>query len=170
MPEATNAVRCAAPSPPPRFGADCSVRRRRAAGSRRSRRHAALYKWTDANGRVVYSDQPPPGNVKVETMNAAPPPANPNAVQRPGGAGGRAQEAAAGTRRSRAKARQRRARTPPSAARAARVRQAQVQALGESQRVVYRFDEKGERDALDGPARAREQAELERWIATNCAK
>ena len=27
---------------------------------------AALYKWTDANGRVVYSDQPPPGNVKIE--------------------------------------------------------------------------------------------------------
>ncbi|MCC6869698.1 MAG: DUF4124 domain-containing protein, partial [Burkholderiales bacterium] len=28
---------------------------------------AALYKWTDASGRVVYSDQPPTGNVKVET-------------------------------------------------------------------------------------------------------
>ena len=47
---------------------------------------------------------------------------------------------------------------------------AQVQALGESQRVVYRYDEKGQRYALDGPARAREQAELQRWIATNCAK
>ena len=41
----------------------------------------ALYKWTDANGRVIYSDQPPPGNVKVETINAPPPPANPNAVK-----------------------------------------------------------------------------------------
>src|SRR6187397_890157 len=29
---------------------------------------AALYKWTDASGRVIYSDQPPPGNVKVETI------------------------------------------------------------------------------------------------------
>ena len=42
---------------------------------------AALYKWTDANGRVVYSDQPPTGNVKVETLSGPPPPANPNAVK-----------------------------------------------------------------------------------------
>src|SRR4029450_2143583 len=42
---------------------------------------AALYKWTDANGRVIYSDQSPPGNVKVETINAPPPPANPNALK-----------------------------------------------------------------------------------------
>ncbi len=42
---------------------------------------AALYKWTDANGRVIYSDQPPPGNVKVESINAPPPPANPNAAK-----------------------------------------------------------------------------------------
>ena len=28
---------------------------------------AALYKWIDANGRVIYSDQPPPANVKAET-------------------------------------------------------------------------------------------------------
>ncbi len=40
---------------------------------------AALYKWTDASGRVVYSDQPPAGNVKVETMKGPPPPANPSA-------------------------------------------------------------------------------------------
>ena len=27
---------------------------------------AALYKWTDAQGRIVYSDQPPAANVKTE--------------------------------------------------------------------------------------------------------
>jgi hypothetical protein len=42
---------------------------------------AALYKWTDANGRVVYSDQPPPGTIKSEIIGGAPPPANPNAVK-----------------------------------------------------------------------------------------
>ena len=42
---------------------------------------AALYKWTDATGRVVYSDQPPPGNVKVETLQGPPPPANPQATK-----------------------------------------------------------------------------------------
>ena len=29
---------------------------------------AALYKWTDANGRVVYSDQPPIGDIKTEII------------------------------------------------------------------------------------------------------
>ncbi len=42
---------------------------------------AAMYKWTDANGRVVYSDQPPPGNVKSEIVGAPPPPANPSALK-----------------------------------------------------------------------------------------
>ena len=42
---------------------------------------AALYKWTDANGRVVYSDQPPTGNHKVETLQGPPPVANPAAVK-----------------------------------------------------------------------------------------
>ncbi|MEP7062870.1 MAG: DUF4124 domain-containing protein [Betaproteobacteria bacterium] len=42
---------------------------------------AAMYKWTDANGHVVYSDQPPPGDIKSELIGAAPPPANPNAVK-----------------------------------------------------------------------------------------
>jgi hypothetical protein len=42
---------------------------------------ATTYKWTDASGHVVDSDQPPPGNVKAEMIGPAPPPANPNAVK-----------------------------------------------------------------------------------------
>src|SRR6478735_6367775 len=43
---------------------------------------AALYKWTDANGRVVYSDQPPSAaSVKAETLAAPAPAANPNAAK-----------------------------------------------------------------------------------------
>src|SRR5512146_2750516 len=42
---------------------------------------AALYKWTDANGRVVYSDQPPMNAAKAEQLRGAPPPANPNAAK-----------------------------------------------------------------------------------------
>jgi Domain of unknown function (DUF4124) len=41
---------------------------------------AALYKWVDANGRTVYSDQPPM-NVKAEIVGAAAPAANPDAVK-----------------------------------------------------------------------------------------
>ena len=37
------------------------------ARARARRPCAALYKWTDANGRVVYSDQPPPA-VKAESQ------------------------------------------------------------------------------------------------------
>ncbi|MEO5700773.1 MAG: DUF4124 domain-containing protein [Casimicrobiaceae bacterium] len=43
--------------------------------------HADLWKWVDANGRVVYSDIPPSGDVKAERVNRASPPANPNAVK-----------------------------------------------------------------------------------------
>src|SRR5512139_1141586 len=42
---------------------------------------AVLYKWVDATGRVTYSDQPPPGNVKAEVVGAAPPPANASALR-----------------------------------------------------------------------------------------
>src|SRR5260221_14731640 len=41
---------------------------------------AALYKWTDENGRVVYGDTPPAG-VKAERVNSAAPPADPNAIR-----------------------------------------------------------------------------------------
>ena len=41
---------------------------------------AALYKWTDENGRVVYGDTPPPG-VTATRVNPMVPPADPNAVQ-----------------------------------------------------------------------------------------
>jgi cell pole-organizing protein PopZ len=34
---------------------------------------AALNKWVDANGKVHYSDSPPPANVKAETLRTAPP-------------------------------------------------------------------------------------------------
>jgi hypothetical protein len=40
---------------------------------------AALYKWLDENGRVVYGDTPPPG-AKTDRLTAAPP-ADPAAVR-----------------------------------------------------------------------------------------
>jgi hypothetical protein len=41
---------------------------------------AALYKWNDENGRVVYGDTPPAG-VKAERVNPSVAPADPNAVR-----------------------------------------------------------------------------------------
>ena len=40
-----------------------------------------LYKWVDKDGKVTYSDQPPPANVKSEVLRPPPPPANPNAAR-----------------------------------------------------------------------------------------
>ena len=33
---------------------------------------ADLKKWTDADGKVHYSDQPPPANVKAKTLRTTP--------------------------------------------------------------------------------------------------
>lgn len=129
----------------------------------------ALYKWTDANGRVVYSDQPPPPGVKSEALNAAPPPANPNAVRE------LAEQEAELKKRQQDRVKQAEDQSKAQADAGKRnagcvSARAQVQALGESQRVVYRYNEKGERYALDAATRQKEQAELTRWIAANCPR
>lgn len=130
---------------------------------------AALYKWTDTNGRVVYSDQPPPPGIKAEPVNAAPPPANPNAVRE------LAEQEAELKKRQQDRTKQADDETKARADAGKRnascaSAKAQVQALGESQRVVYRYNEKGERYALDAATRQKEQAELSRWIAANCTR
>jgi hypothetical protein len=131
---------------------------------------AALYKWTDANGRVVYSDQPPPGSVKSEQLQAAPPPANPHAVRE------LAEQEAELRKRQQDRAKQTeneaklRADASRRAAECSRA-QAQVRTLGASQDIVYRINEQGERVALDEAARVRERQELERWMrANNCQR
>jgi hypothetical protein len=53
---------------------------------------AELFKWTDENGKVHYSDQPPPAQIKnSETLRAnkpaTAPPAGPAAAPAPNGAG-----------------------------------------------------------------------------------
>jgi len=36
---------------------------------------AELNKWTDEHGNVIYSDLPPPANIKTETLRSSPAPA-----------------------------------------------------------------------------------------------
>lgn len=131
---------------------------------------AALYKWTDANGQVVYSDQPPPGSVKSEQLQGTPPAANPHAVRE------MANQEAELKKRQQERAKQgendakTRADTEKLAAACARA-QGQARALGASQQLVYRVNEKGERVALDDATRIKERQELERWMkANNCPK
>lgn len=127
---------------------------------------AALYKWTDAQGRIVYSDQPPQGNVKTEQLRGPPPPANPNAAkdlaQRESEFRKRqsdSAEAAAKTEKARADTTQR--------AEGCAQAKSQVKQLSENQIVVYRYNEKGEREVMDDDARGKERAKLNAWIRDN---
>jgi len=40
---------------------------------------AQMYKWVDANGKVQYSDKPPPSNIKTEKLRPPPPAPTPSA-------------------------------------------------------------------------------------------
>ncbi|HTI46774.1 MAG TPA: DUF4124 domain-containing protein [Casimicrobiaceae bacterium] len=128
---------------------------------------AALYKWVDANGRTVYSDQPPNANVKVETVNGPPPPGNPNAAkelaQKDAELKKRQSDRAAVT----AKAEKERAATEKRAEECTRVASA-LQQLSWGQVVIYRANEKGEQVPMDDAARAKERARLEAWQKENC--
>jgi Skp family chaperone for outer membrane proteins len=130
---------------------------------------AALYKWTDANGRVVYSDQPPTeASIKAERLNAAAPPANPNAakelaqkdVELKKRQADRA-EAAARTEKDRA-ARDRRAEECSQIA-------SSIKQLAWGQVVIYRANEKGEQVPMDEAARQKERGRLEALQKEHCA-
>lgn len=127
---------------------------------------AALYKWTDAQGHVVYSDQPPLANVKTEQLRGAPPPANPNAAkelaQREAEFKKRQDDAAkAETKASKDRA------TSAEHAENCTQAQAELKQLTESQLAVYRYNEKGEREIMDDDARAKERAKVNAWIRDN---
>ena len=127
---------------------------------------AALYKWTDAQGHVVYSDQPPPGNVKSEQLRPAPPPANPNAAKE-------LAQRQADFQKRQAEAAKAADKTTKDQANAAQLAQdctnarGQLKQLGESQLAIYRYNEKGEREVMDDDARAKERARLNTWIRDN---
>jgi hypothetical protein len=127
---------------------------------------AALYKWTDAQGRIVYSDQPPNANVKTEQLRGAPPPANPNAAkelaQREAEFKKRQDDMSTATAKAtkdQAQIRQR----EESCAQA----KGQLKQLSESQLAIYRYNEKGEREVMDEDARGRERAKLNAFMRDN---
>jgi len=127
---------------------------------------AALYKWTDAQGRIVYSAQPPSTNVKSEQLRAPPPPAKPNAAkelaQREADYRKRQTESAEAA----AKSEKERGDTAKRAEACAQAK-GQLKQLGESQLAIYRYNEKGEREVMDDDARGRERAKLNTFIRDN---
>lgn len=127
---------------------------------------AALYKWTDAQGHVVYSDQPPQANVKSEQLHAAPPPANPNAARELAQREADFRKRQADAAEAGAKAGKERASSAQQAESCAQAK-GQLKQLAESQLAIYRYNDKGEREVMDEDARGRERAKLNAWIRDN---
>lgn len=129
--------------------------------------HAALYKWTDANGRVVYSDQPPMGNYKTELVQGASPPSNPNAVKEMAAKEAemkkRQQESTESTKQTDAQ----RLDATKRAEQCIRM-QNQARQLGAEQIALVRYNAKGEMVYIDDATRRKERAETEAWVKTNC--
>ena len=129
---------------------------------------AALYKWTDANGRVIYSDQPPMGNVKVESIKAPPPPADPNAAKDLANK----EVELLKRRQSRAEeeTKSNKARVDANLTREQcdRARGQMITLAQSGQVVLYTTNAQGERIAMDDGARARERQRLEAWVRDNC--
>ncbi|HET8876364.1 MAG TPA: DUF4124 domain-containing protein [Casimicrobiaceae bacterium] len=127
---------------------------------------AALYKWTDAQGRIVYSDQPPQANVKTEQLRGAPPPANPNAAKELAQREADFRKRQADAEKAAAKAGKESASSADHAESCAQAK-GQLKQLAESQLAIYRYNEKGEREVMDEDARGRERAKLNAWIRDN---
>ena len=128
---------------------------------------AALYKWIDENGRVVYGDTPPAG-VKAERVNAAAPPADPNAIRDMASKDAQINKRQQARADEDAKAEKAQADAKAKSERCAQIR-GNVQTL-RSDAAVYRFNEKGEKIYLETPDRAKSIADAEKLLRDlNCA-
>lgn len=128
---------------------------------------ATLYKWTDANGRVVYSDQPPMGNVKSEIMQGPPPPANPTAVKdltKQETEFKKRQLDAADSAKKTDTLRADQVKRNEACTRAL----AQARMLAATEVPIMRRNDKGEDIFLDDATRRRERSEVDIWIKGNC--
>ncbi len=128
---------------------------------------AALYKWTDENGRVVYGDTPPAG-VKAERLNAAVAPADPNAVRDMAAKDAQINKRQQARAEDEVKAEKAQADAKAKLERCAQIR-GNIQTL-RSDAAVFRFNEKGEKVYMEAPDRAKGVADAEKLLRDlNCA-
>ena len=123
---------------------------------------AALYKWNDENGRVVYGDTPPAG-VKAERVNPAVAPADPNAVRDMATKDAQINKRQQDRADEDAKAEKVQADARARLDRCAQVR-GNLQTLRASAVGVYRFNEKGERVYLEAADREKGIADAEKLL------
>jgi hypothetical protein len=128
---------------------------------------AALYKWTDANGRVVYSDQAPPGGTRYEVVGGAPPPDNPNAVKEMANKDLEMRKAQKDRAEDAKKAEKARADASRRADICAQARNA-VRMYQNEYEGLYRYDESGQRVMLEPAERNRRMAEQQKLVKEYC--
>ncbi|HEX8987786.1 MAG TPA: DUF4124 domain-containing protein [Rhodocyclaceae bacterium] len=128
---------------------------------------AQMYSWKDANGKVHYSDEPPPDKTPARKVAApASGPGDPNASR------ALAEQEAASRKKQKegqdaaAKAAKEKAASEERAAECERAR-ANLQSI-ESGQTRFTIDAKGERMAMDGDAREAELARARRAVEANC--
>jgi hypothetical protein len=128
-----------------------------------------MYKWVDANGRIVYSDQPPHGNVKTEIVAPPPPPANPNAAQE------------LIDKENDLKLRDKKRAEDAKAAEAKRAdltrkrencanAMAQIRSLQQKEAVLFRYNDKGEKVYFDDAMRAAELERAQQYAREACTQ
>lgn len=129
---------------------------------------AVLYKWVDANGRVSYSDQPPPGNVKAEVVGGAPPPSAPDAIRTMAN-----QEMDQKKRQAQRADDQKKAEKMRADAalqkQACTEAQARIKIYEADQLLLMRVNEKGEPVYMDDATRVKERERLDAQIRERCA-
>lgn len=143
----------------------------------------AQWKWRDANGRVQYSDLPPPPNTPLQNILQSPikaPMPRVTAIDPPGTAASGVPGSAASAVDPALEAKRKQAEQEEAAKQRAQEAQ-QVQAkvqnceraqtalrtLDSGQR-ISRVNPQGEREYLDDATRAREQAQARQSISANC--
>jgi hypothetical protein len=127
---------------------------------------AALYKWSDENGRVVYGDTPPAG-VKAERVNPSVAPADPNAVRDMA-----TKDAQINKRQEDRAEEEAKAEKAQADARARLDRCVQIRGRLQTLRgdvAVYRFNDKGEKVIMPAAERDKAAAESEKMLRDlNC--
>ena len=129
---------------------------------------AAMYKWTDANGRVIYSDQPPAGNFKVEAISAPPPPANPNAAKELASKDAELRQKKLSRAEEETKATKARVEANVKRDQCDKIR-GQIAVLQSDQNLLYQANAKGGQVYMDNTARRKEREQLGTWIRDNCS-
>lgn len=135
--------------------------------------HAGVTKWVDADGKVQYSDQPPPTAKSQKTLNIKTGPALPKAESDSGGGGKSMAEKDLEFRKRQVKAEEAAAKEAKDQEEAKRMKanceqaRRQLQALQDGQRIT-RYDEKGERVFMEDSDRPQATEEAKRAVDSWC--